>query len=142
MITVAQSGKPYTLLSNTTTPTGNNNNRINSSPGVLVRDASSVTAIRLADGVMKAQLTPAAGALGSIGRNTERTESTFDVSLSLAKDFGITERVKLQLRGELYNAFNLTNFNAVDNGLSSPNFGRYISAFGPRRAQVAVRLTF
>jgi len=48
----------------------------------------------------------------------------------------------VQLRGELFNAFNLANFNAVDNVLVSPSFGRYTSAFDPRRAQLVARLVF
>jgi hypothetical protein len=65
-----------------------------------------------------------------------------DVGFSLSKDFRVTERLRVQLRGELFNAFNVANFNAVDNVLVSPNFGRYTSAFDARRAQLVARVVF
>ncbi len=137
-----QSGRPYTLFSGTNNLLFSNNNRPNMMPGQLVRDPSSATPIRLANGVTKAQLTPTPGTLGALGRNTERTDGLTDISLSLSKDFRITERIKLQFRGELFNAFNVTNFNSVDNVLVSPTFGQYTSAFDPRRTQLVARIVF
>jgi hypothetical protein len=54
----------------------------------------------------------------------------------------VTEKLRLQFRGELFNAFNMANFNAVDNVLVSPSFGHYTSAFDPRRAQLVARVVF
>ncbi len=141
-ITIVQSGRPFTLFSGTNNLEGTNSNRINDVAGTLIRDTSSAQAIRLAAGVTRAQVTPSAGALGTLGRNTERGDGLVDWSFSLSKDFGLTERFRLQLRAELFNAFNVTNFNAIDSVLVSPNFGRYTSAFDPRRAQLAARVVF
>ncbi|MGE0127208.1 MAG: TonB-dependent receptor [Blastocatellales bacterium] len=141
-ISTLQSGRSFTLFSGTNNLEGTNNNRVNDVAGTLTRDTSSAQAISLANGVTRAQITPSAGALGALGRNTERGDGLVDWSFSLSKDFGLTERVRMQLRAELFNAFNATNFNAVDGVLVSPNFGRYTSAFDPRRAQLAARVVF
>jgi hypothetical protein len=107
-----------------------------------VRSPSSVTPIAFAEGVTRSLLTPAPGQYGTTGRNTERGDAFLDFNVSVAKDFVVTERVRLQLRGELFNVFNVTNFNVVDSVMTSPNFGRAISAFDPRRAQLAARVIF
>jgi hypothetical protein len=137
-----QSGRTYSLFSGTNNLNASNNNRLLDLPNTLIRCGSCATAIRLGSGVTKAQLTPIAGTLGTIGRNTERTDGLVDISFSLAKDFRLTEGIRLQLRGELFNAINVTNFNAIDSVLVSPNFGRYNSAFDPRRAQLVARVVF
>jgi hypothetical protein len=141
-VTSLQSGRTFTLFSGTNNLNASNNNRLLDLPNTLIRCGSCATPIQLASGVTKAQLTPTAGTLGTLGRNTERTDGLIDVSFSLSKDFHITEGVRLQMRGELFNAFNVANFNAVDSVLVSPNFGRYTSAFDPRRAQLVARVVF
>jgi hypothetical protein len=112
-----QSGRTFSLFSGTNNLNASNNNRLLDLPNTLLRCGSCATPIQLASGVTKAQLTPTAGALGTLGRNTERTDGLIDVSFSLSKDFRFTEGVRLQLRGELFNAFNAANFNAVDSVL-------------------------
>jgi hypothetical protein len=141
-INTLHSGRPFTLYAGTNTPEGNNNNRPLDIAGTLVRDPSSVTPIAFAEGVTRTHLTPAAGEYGTTGRNTERGDSFLDFNVSVSKDFAVSERVRLQVRGELFNVFNTTNFNAVDSVMTSPNFGRAISAFDPRRAQLAARVIF
>jgi hypothetical protein len=141
-VATVQSGRTYTLFSGTNNLHASNNNRLLDLPGTLIRCGSCPAAVRLADGVTKAQLTPAQGTLGTLGRNTERGDGLIDIGFSLAKDFRITEGMRLQFRGELYNAFNVTNFNTVDSVLVSPTFGRYTSAFDPRRAQLVARVVF
>jgi hypothetical protein len=141
-VATMQSGRTYSLFSGTNNLNASNNNRLLDLPNTLLRCGSCATPIQLASGVTKAQLTPTAGTLGTLGRNTERTDGLMDVSFSLSKDFRITEGIRLQMRGELFNAFNVANFNAVDSVLVSPNFGRYTSAFEPRRAQLVARVVF
>jgi hypothetical protein len=141
-VSTIQAGRPYTLFTGTNTPLGNNNNRPLDISGALIRNAPSATPIMYAPGFNAAALRPANGALGTLGRNTERGDAFYDFSLSLMKDFAMTERMRLQIRGEVFNLFNVTNFNAVDNVMTSPTFGRYTSAFDPRRAQIALRLVF
>ncbi|MFZ4987302.1 MAG: hypothetical protein ACOYLF_17755, partial [Blastocatellia bacterium] len=141
-VATAQSGRTYSLFSGTVNAQASNNNRLLDVASSLVRCGSCSTPIQLSGGVTKAQLTPAAGTIGTLGRNTERTDGLVDIGFSLSKDIPLTEQLRLQLRSELFNAFNVTNFNAVDNVLVSPSFGRYTSAFEPRRMQVVVRVVF
>jgi hypothetical protein len=137
-----QSGRTYTLFSGTNNLLASNVNHLLDSPNSLIRCGSCATPIRLAPGVTRAQLTPASGELGGLGRNTERTDGLVDINFSISKDIRVTEGVRVQIRGELFNAFNVANFNVVDNVLISPSFGRYTSAFEPRRAQLVARIVF
>jgi hypothetical protein len=141
-INTFRSGLPYTIYTGTNTPLGNNNQRPFGIENSFVRTRSDATAIVYANGFTRANLTPTPTTFGTLGRNTERTEPTADWNVSLQKDWRVSERFKAQFRAEVFNLFNTTNFNQVDNVMTSPTFGRYISAFDPRRAQLALRLEF
>ncbi len=74
---------------------------------------------------------------GTLGRNTLRGFAARQLDIALRREFGFTERVKLQLRAELFNAFNTPNFadpNGVlfDFDVSTPNpiFGRSTQMLG------------
>jgi hypothetical protein len=69
--------------------------------------------------------------------------------LSLFKNFPIREGKKLQLRWEMYNAFNHTQFSTVNTtasfnpqGVPSANFGKVTAARTERRMQLSLRFTF
>ena len=154
-ITTLQSGRPYTLYSGTDNLAGANNNRIFDIPGTLQRDSGSARPVSVVGGLDTALLLePDTGQLGSIGRNTERRDSLFSWNIGVHKDLTLSEGVSLQIRGELFNIFNVTNFSEVDNVLGvqrsragqpvgfNQNFGSYTEAFAPRSAQVALRVVF
>jgi hypothetical protein len=141
-IVTANSGRPYTLYAGVDTPLGNNNNRIFDVAGSLVRTPGARRSIDVAPGFTKAQLTPARGVYGTIGRNTERADTLLSGNVSLFKNFTISERWKLQFRAESYNITNTTNYDAPDGVLSSANFGQSLAAFDSRQHQLALRLTF
>ncbi|MDX1980301.1 MAG: TonB-dependent receptor [Bryobacteraceae bacterium] len=62
---------------------------------------------------------------------------------SVLKNTILTERVKMQLRGEFYNFFNTTHFAAPNTSVTNASFGRITGTFlGPREIQVAMRLEF
>jgi hypothetical protein len=48
--------------------------------------------------------------------------------------------MRLQFRGELFNAFNQVNFNAPVTNATSTDFGRILAANDPRIGQVALKL--
>jgi hypothetical protein len=56
---------------------------------------------------------------GNLGRNTVIGPPLFSVDFSLKKDVRFTERLKLQLRLDAFNAFNHPNFGSPGNGLSA-----------------------
>ena len=65
---------------------------------------------------------PAPGTNGA-GRNIFVAPSYWNLDLGVQKHFSITERVKFQLRVEMFNAFNHTNFdNPRDASVGSPSF--------------------
>jgi hypothetical protein len=88
---------------------------------------------------------PAAGSIGSSGRNTFRGPRFFNIDASLVKRFELMERKYLTFRAEAYNLINHPDF--ANPGV---NFGGTASAFGkisavvnnPRIVQLALRLDF
>lgn len=53
---------------------------------------------------------PAAGTFGSAHRNTLIGPGYSNVDLSLGKEFPMTEKIRLQVRGDAFNAFNHVNY--------------------------------
>jgi hypothetical protein len=88
---------------------------------------------------------PAAGTIGTSGRNTFRGPGFFNLDASLVKRFELAERKSLTFRAEAYNLPNHADF--ANPGV---NFGGTASAFGkissvvnnPRIVQMALRLDF
>jgi hypothetical protein len=59
------------------------------------------------------------------------------------KNFNLTERIKLQLRGEANNATNHANPNGFGStNITSSSFGEISTYRAPRRIQIAAKLTF
>ncbi|MBO0719541.1 MAG: TonB-dependent receptor [Blastocatellia bacterium] len=85
---------------------------------------------------------PADNTFGNVGRNTLMGPGTFNVDMGIHKVFALKERLRLQLRGEFFNAFNHTQLNNPDTTVADSNFGMITSARAPRIAQVALKLTF
>jgi hypothetical protein len=81
---------------------------------------------------------------GNVGRTLPdvRGPALINFDLSLLKNIPITERVKAQLRGEAFNAFNNTNFGLPGTSFGSPGFGQITSAGAARIIQVALKLNF
>jgi outer membrane receptor protein involved in Fe transport len=85
---------------------------------------------------------PAAGALGNLGRNTERGPGVNNLDLALFKTFPVTRGVRLQFRLESFNALNRTQFAAVSTNLTASNFGVVTSARPARINQLGLKLIF
>ena len=103
------------------------------------------------------------GQTGSLERAFVNGPTLFNLDASLIKNFAITERLRLQVRGEVFNLFNTVNF-GVNNilditsatgqlgmfNVNSPTFGRLqttVASQGPgadtyRVVQFAARLQF
>lgn len=141
-MTALQSGRPFTIYTGSNTPLGSNNQRPMGIAGGFIPTPASAIAVRYGSGFDAARLRPAAADFGSLGRNTQVGDRFVNLNLSASKDIRWTERLSAQIRGEVFNLTNTTNFNAVDNIMSSPAFGRYTSAFDSRRVQLALRLVF
>ena len=89
---------------------------------------------------------------GSLGRNSLRSPSTYQLNLGLLKNFGITETTKIQFRAEAFNVFNTLQFGNPQSGFTTvnnvvvpdSNFGIINSTvpFSNRQLQFALRLEF
>jgi Carboxypeptidase regulatory-like domain/TonB-dependent Receptor Plug Domain len=79
---------------------------------------------------------------GTFRRNSMRGPSLVNVDLSISKTTDITERVKLQIRGDFFNMLNHTEFQNPETNLQSGNFGQVLNTYDPRIIQLAMRLSF
>ena len=97
---------------------------------------------------------PVTGAqeLGNLSRNKFYGPDFKDIDFSIFKNFPITERVKIQLRGEIYNLFNRINLasgagSVSGNGYVTDTIGDFNGAPGigpgePRNAQLVAKIIF
>lgn len=94
---------------------------------------------------------PATGTVGTAAKTVIRGPGINNWDVALFKNFPLAEKVRLQFRWELYNAFNHTQFAGLDttarfdtaNGSQiNTRFGEFTSARLPRQMQLALRLFF
>jgi hypothetical protein len=80
------------------------------------------------------------GIYGNMGRNVINGPNMINTDFTLMKDIVPREGLKIQLRGEFFNAFNQVRFGAPANSVTSASFGRILSASPGRMIQVAAKL--
>jgi hypothetical protein len=93
---------------------------------------------------------PAAGTIGNVGRDILHGPHLFNINGSVFRKFTITERLKLEFRGEAYNLTNTPWFDLPDTTLGDAAFGQVTTAQGNqsvkvnqnRALQFSMRLTF
>jgi hypothetical protein len=85
---------------------------------------------------------PRVGLIGNVPRNLIEMPSTQNFNLSLMKKVQLTEKFRLQLRGEVFNLFNHPNFRTVVTNLSATNFGALTQTDDPRVFQFGVKVLF
>jgi hypothetical protein len=84
----------------------------------------------------------AIGHFGSEGSNSMIGPGLQDWDMAAIKNVRFFERYSLQLRGEFFNAFNHTNWNAVDTSMGDAAFGQVTSTHVPRRVQIGAKINF
>jgi hypothetical protein len=85
---------------------------------------------------------PAPGQYGA-GRNIFTGPGFFQTDLAVHKSFSISERIRLELRGEAFNAFNTVNFNPPNATSTAGAFGVISTArVPPRIVQLAGKVYF
>jgi len=91
-------------------------------------------------------LASGAGRLGSFGRDVFHGPGFANWDISAFKKVNITERQYLEIRGELFNAFNHTQFDSTNStgigSIGSANFGIISATRDPRVIQFTARYTF
>ncbi len=80
--------------------------------------------------------------LGNVGRNSLRGPGRWNADISFGKNFAVKERYRVQIRTDLFNAFNHTNYGNPDTNIESANFGRINSTAGAREIQLNARFVF
>ena len=83
-----------------------------------------------------------AGTDGTSARNFLTGPGVRNVDLGIFRNFKIRDRLSLQARGELTNAFNLVSLNNPTASLNSNLFGQIRNASDMRQVQLGLRLTF
>jgi hypothetical protein len=158
-IATFQSGQPFTpLLGFDTSLSSSLNVRPNYVPGAIISKdgqlsfnpnlpVDPVTKIPIA-------LIPKAGEFGTLGRNTFTGPGYKNIDISLIKDTSLGEGLRMQLRGELFNAFNTVNLALPGRVMNEAAFGLSrktqdvaggvpgIGGGGPRVVQLAVRFIY
>jgi hypothetical protein len=97
---------------------------------------------------------PAAGTYGNTGARNIVGPGSIRIDMGLTRTFAIREKQSLQLRGEAFNVPNHVNYCAPafqgivpaitcpEINRNSPNFGKILSAGGPRIMQLALKYVF
>jgi len=151
-ITRFSTGFPVTLFNNNDTsllgtiPNGINNNGVDTpdvSPGNLEINTNPRNG-RPAFNTSLFSL-PALGQMGTAPRRLFYGPGIANSDLALLKSLPLTESKSFQFRVEAFNVVNHAQFYgaaAVSGNISSPSFGRVVSATDPRLLQVAVKFYF
>ena len=141
LLETAESGPTFTVITaaNTTNafPAGSLRPNLVHDPSL---SADQRTAGRWFD--ISAFANPAPHSFGNSPRSGLRGAAVVTTDVTLEKTFAITERFRLDLRGEFYNLFNHAILNVPDFTLGDAAFGAASSARAPRTGQLAARLTF
>jgi hypothetical protein len=127
-IATFQSGQPFTpLLGFDPSLTSSQNVRPNYVPGAIIsKDGQFYLNTNLPlDPARKipSALIPEAGQVGTLGRNTFKGPGYKNIDVSLIKETRLSEGLRMQVRGELFNVFNTTNLALPLRKLNDPFFG-------------------
>lgn len=82
---------------------------------------------------------------GNAGANILRGPGINNWDISVSKIFNLRERTKIEFRGELFNAFNHTQWASIDRDFNTgqaSTFGRVTGARDPRVVQFGLRVSF
>ncbi|HYZ83851.1 MAG TPA: TonB-dependent receptor [Bryobacteraceae bacterium] len=135
-IVTVQSGQPFTPFSSVFDPVrGESYNRL-----VVVGDPRRNVPSGLAYNPAAFAL-PGVGVFGNSGRNVVRGDRFRTVDFSLFRNIRVTERMRLQVRGEAINLFNTVNYQGpVVNQATTP--GAFVAAAAPRQVQLGAKFSF
>ena len=91
------------------------------------------------------------GTFSNLGNNNLQAPDYFDIDVALSRMFSITERHRIEIRGEAFNLQNRVNFyppttitypNPPTAALTNITFGKLVSDVSPRILQFAVKYVF
>lgn len=134
------SGSPFTVFygSNVSNSSGGGTQRPNRIASGKLSSGKTIT--KWFD--TSAFVAPAIYTYGNSGSGILEGPGYFNVDLTLEKQFHITERYVVTLRGESFNTFNRANFNNPNATIGTPLAGVISSTQQPRVLQVAAKIDF
>jgi hypothetical protein len=167
-ITIAQTGLPFSVTNGTTYGDNagvGNGVGTGSRPDLVGNPRASIPQTEFPDVRGPVIYNPAAFALptgltfGNVGRNTLNYPGRLNFDAGLSKRFAINERMGFDFKWELFNVFNHTQFDQINNqsegtngialdtadpgaNLDSSNFLHLTGAHAPRRMQFGLRFYF
>lgn len=145
-IAIARTGTPFSVLTGRSTGDGLNNQRANfTGQALLTGAARSLNAQVLNPGAfaIPALRDPASGLLlGNVGKSALVGPPSVNWNLAIHRNFALPENANLQVRAEMFNAFNQVNYSNPVNSLANPNFGRILTAGAGREIQLALKVNF
>jgi len=137
-VTRANSGYPFTAsISTDNSGTGNLRDRPNQ-----VNNANLSNPTPGAFWNRNAFTMPAKYQFGNAGRNTLTGPGSFTQDVAMMKVFAPAENQQIQLRFEMFNAFNHANFDDPSTTWNSTSFGSVRGAFDSRQIQVGMKWIF
>jgi hypothetical protein len=141
-IAIIQGGRPFTVfLDQDISRTGGfRSDRPNLVPGISLVPADQGPN----NWINRAAFTlPATGTFGTAGRNIGRGPQLHNLDLALSKSAVLRENIRIQVRGELFNAFNHPNFALPATSFDNPTFGTINATIAPeRQIQVGIRIDY
>ncbi|MCB9384848.1 MAG: TonB-dependent receptor [Bryobacterales bacterium] len=85
---------------------------------------------------------PAQGSYGNAGRNLLIGPGSYNLDFALFKRFKFGERLQLQYRWEMFNAFNHANLGTPRSNINAARPGQIDTTSSPRIMQMGLRMTF
>lgn len=135
-----QSGRPRNVTSGSDTA---NTGKYNGRTDVVADPALPMEERSIARWFNTSAFTKPVGfAYGNAAANMVESDGRTSADISIAKKFRITEKQRLEFRGELFNMPNVINFGDPNTSFVSPTFGQITSATSARQIQFALRYTF
>jgi hypothetical protein len=143
-ITSLRTGGPFSVFSGTDRALSGLGSSFADLVGNPYLDQGRSRADRIAQYFNTAAFTQAAlGTFGTSPRNIMRGPGAVTFDLGFMKIFPVTEKLRLQFRGEMFNAFNTPRFGNPFASVNVPaRFGRIESAADPRIVQLALKIAF
>ncbi len=145
-ITILQSGIPFVVHTTANFQNGGDYNADGFNydyPDVVSYAQKTGVQNYLSGIISQSQFTaPTSGTLGNETPYRFRNAGYDSTDLSVLKNTRIREHVNLQLRLDMFNAFNRTNLQGVKGDLSSGNFGKATNQFNPRWLQIGANISF
>jgi len=85
---------------------------------------------------------PATGTFGNVGKGAFTGPGFFNWDTGVFKNFSVTDRYRVQFRGEFFNVLNHTRFLNPVTTVTGAGFGNILSASDPRIVQLALKVFF